>query len=93
MTKKLGCSAAAWKFVSNGVNSILSTSSKQRGEVWRHVTMVTLFLDVNKTNDDGDSKENGKKYMFILTNNNFARASRYFVHFFAVVAPLRHETS
>ena len=31
--------------------------------------------------------------MFILTNNNFACASRYFVHFFAVVAPLRHETS
>ena len=28
--------------------------------------------------------------MFILTNNNYARASRYFVHFFAVVAPLRH---
>ena len=26
--------------------------------------------------------------MFILTDNNFARASRYFVHFFAVVAPL-----
>ena len=31
--------------------------------------------------------------MFILTNNNLARASRYFVHFFAVVALLRHETS
>ena len=28
--------------------------------------------------------------MFVLTNNNFARALRYFVHFFAVVAPLRH---
>ena len=27
-----------------------------------------------------------KNNMFILTNNNFARASRYFVHFFAVVA-------
>jgi len=52
--------------------------------------MVALFLDDNKTNDDGDGKENGKKYMFILTNNTFARASRYFVHFFAVVAPLRH---
>ena len=52
--------------------------------------MVALFLDDNKTNDDGDGKENGKKYMFILTNNNFARASRYFVHFFAVVAPPRH---
>ena len=29
--------------------------------VWRHVTMVALFLDDNKTNDDGDGKENGKK--------------------------------
>ena len=57
--------------------------------------MVALFLDDNKTDDDDDDdgKENGKKYMFILTNNNFARASRYFVHFFAIVAPLQHETS
>ena len=30
--------------------------------------------------------------MFMLPNNNFARASRYFVHFFAVVARLRYET-
>ena len=54
--------------------------------------MVALCLDDNKTNGDGDfdSNENGKKYMFILTNNNFARESRYFVHFFAIVAPLRH---
>ena len=42
--------------------------------------MVALFLDDNKTNNDGDGKENDK------TNNNFARASRYFVHFFAAVA-------
>ena len=34
-----------------------------------------------------------QKNIFILTNNNFARASRYFVHFFAVVAPLRHKNS
>ena len=27
----------------------------------RHVTIVALFLDDNKTNDDEDSKENGKK--------------------------------
>ena len=45
--------------------------------------MVALFLDDNKTNDDGDGKENGKNKMFILTSNNFARESRYFVHFFA----------
>ena len=55
--------------------------------------MVALFLDDNKTKDDGDGKENGKNNMFILTDNNFARASRYFVHFSAVAAPLRHETS
>ena len=34
-----------------------------------------------------------QKNMFISTNNNFSRASRYFVHFFAVVAPLRHKNS
>ena len=28
--------------------------------VWRHVTMVALFLADNET--DGDGKENGKKY-------------------------------
>ena len=28
-----------------------------------HVTMVALFLDDNKTNDDGDGKEKGKKYI------------------------------
>ena len=47
--------------------------------------MVALFLDDNKTNDDEDGKDMGKKIMF--------SASRYFVQFFAVVAPLRHETS
>ena len=34
-----------------------------------------------------------QKNMFILTDNNFARTSRYFLHFFAVVAPLRHKNS
>ena len=39
-------------------------------------------------------KENGKKVKgFYWTNDNFARASRYFVHFFAVVAPRGKETS
>ena len=49
-----------------------------------HVTTVALFLDDNKTNDDGDGKENGKNEMLILTSNNFARESRDFVHFFAI---------
>ena len=45
------------------------------------------------SNDDGDGNENGKKAIGLLwQNNNFARASRFFVHFLAVVARLRHET-
>ena len=56
--------------------------------------MVALFLDENKTHDDDDDKENGKRVIgFYQQNNKFARASRYFVHFFAVVALLRHKTS
>ena len=32
------------------------------------------------SNDDGDGKSN----RFIKQNNNFARESRFFVHFFAI---------
>ena len=46
------------------------------------------------SNDDGDGKENGQKAIVSNEqNNNFARASPFFVHFFAVVARLRRETS
>ena len=43
--------------------------------------------------DDGDDgNENGKKATgLIRKNNNSARASRFFVHFFAVTARLRRE--
>ena len=42
---------------------------------------------------DGDGNENGKKAIGLdWQNNNSARASRFFVHFFAVVARLRRET-
>ena len=49
--------------------------------------MVALFLDDNKTNNDGHGEEIGKNDVFILTNNNSARVSHYFVHIFAA---LRH---
>ena len=46
------------------------------------------------SNDDGDVNENGKKAIGLdWQNNNFARASRYFVHFFAVTARLRRENT
>ena len=39
------------------------------------------------SNDDGDGNENGKKAKGLdWQNNNFARASRFFVDFFAVTA-------
>ena len=38
--------------------------------------------------DDGDGNENGKKAIALdKENNNFARASRFFAHFFAVKLP------
>ena len=38
------------------------------------------------SNDDSDGNENGKNLDW--QNNNFARASRFFVHFYAVAARL-----
>ena len=43
-------------------------------------------------NYDGDGKENVKKAIGLISKkNNNARASRFFVHFFAVPAQLRRE--
>ena len=54
-----------------------------------------LFLARTLSNDDDDGgKENGKKAIGLdWQDNNFARASRFLVHFFAVTARLRRETS
>ena len=47
-----------------------------------------------KQRDDGDSNENGKNAIGLdWLNNNFARASRFFVHFLAFVARLRREST
>ena len=55
---------------------------------------VMMLIIVSLSNDDGDVKENGKKAIGLdWQNNNFARASRFFVHFFAVVARLQRETA
>ena len=47
-------------------------------------------------NYDGDDNENGKKAMgldWLIKNNTSARASRFFLHFFAVTARLRRVNS
>ena len=53
-----------------------------------------LILGGRLSNDDGGGEEKDKKAIALdWQNKNFARASRFFVHFFAVVARLRRETS
>ena len=61
------------------------TVTKERGENWSIG---------NLSNDDGDNNENGKNAIGLdWPNNNFARASRFFVHFLAFVARLRREST
>ena len=55
---------------------------------WQHYFWMTTKPTATAT-----ARRTAKTNMSTLTNNNFARESRYFVYFFAVVAPLRHETS
>ena len=46
------------------------------------------------SNDDGDVNENANKAIGLdWQNNNFARASRFFVHVLAVTARLRPENA
>ena len=43
---------------------------------------------------DGDGDENGQKAIGLdKQNNNFARATHFFVHFFAVSTRLQHESA
>ena len=54
----------------------------------------SLSNDDGDGDGDGDGNENGKKAIGLdWQNNNFARASLFFVHFFAVVARLRRESA
>ena len=53
-----------------------------------------MWILVSLRNHDGDGNEYSKKAINLdKQNNNFARASRFFVHFSAVVARLQRETA
>ena len=55
---------------------------------------ISTFTELigSLSNDDGDGNENGEKAIGLdWQKNNYSRASRFFVHFFAVVARLRRE--
>ena len=49
---------------------------------------------IGSLRNDDDSNENGTKEIGLdKENNNFARATRFFVHFFAAIARLQRETA
>ena len=60
--------------------------------MWIQLSCIHVIIG-SLSNDDGDVNENGKKAIgfWDWQNNNFARASRFFVHFFAATARLRRE--
>ena len=64
---------------------------------WRCTTLsnVPIILILGSlSNDDGDVNKNGKKAIgLVWQNNNFARASRIFVHFLTITARLRCENA
>ena len=71
-------------FLSKEVVVLLTSFTKQM----RLQTIGSLSND----DDDGNGNENGKKAIGLdWQNNNFARASRFFVHFFAVTSRLGRE--
>ena len=74
-----------------------TTSHLSEKGVCRNVNIVTKFLDHNNTELKQRRPRRQREWQirnsFILAKNSFARASRFSVHFLAVVARLRHETS
>ena len=55
---------------------------------------IDSYIWGSLSNDDGDANENGKKAIdWDWQNNNSARETRIFVHFFAVVARLQRENA
>ena len=68
------------------------SGAREKQKIFREASryMIREFA----RNDDGDGNENGKKATGLdKQNNNFARASRFFVHFSAVFARLQRETA
>ena len=75
------------------IRSLLSLSHVHPLEYRKFIFFTISFLVTigSLSNDNGDGSENGKKAVGLdRQNNNFARASRFLVHFFAVTTRLYH---
>ena len=59
------------------------------------IKVATIAVNIIRSlgNDDGDGNKNGKKAISLdWQNNNFASASLFFKHFFAVAVRLQRES-
>ena len=59
------------------------------------IKVATIAINIIRSlgNDDGDGNKNGKKAIGLdWQNNNFARASLFFEHFFVVAVRLQRES-
>ena len=68
------------------------SGAREKQKIFREASrcMIREFT----RNDEGDGNENRKKAIVLdKQSNNFARASRFFVHFSAVFARLQRETA
>ena len=58
-----------------------------------HPALLPVGLGTLRSDDGDGGEERQKSNRFSNQNNTFARASRFFVHFFAVTARLRRENA
>ena len=85
-----------WAALWNPVWTMTSSELKRNNFFSRKAYFSTRHqqLSGRLNNDDGDGNENGKKAMSLdWQNKTCARVSRFFVHFFAVVAWQQRETA
>ena len=73
-----------------------SVLSRKKHRLETKQTRLWTIEGLSNDDDDGNDNENGKKAILIgldWQKNNFARASRFFVHFFAITARLRRQNA
>ena len=65
--------------------------------VWNgnmNLKVITGLLSGSLSNDDGDGNENGEKAIGLLNKTTTLHVHHtFFVHFFAVVARLQHQSA
>ena len=90
----LNCGEIA-RYLTSSLNLFICATIRREEKSLRHIAMVAKFLDHNKRELRQQQRRRQQEWQksnkFVLLNSNFARTSRFFAHFLAIVA--HHETS